>query len=105
VVDLARRRGKSDSRDAAEVYRQLVERAIDGKDRRAYQEAAGLLGELRDLLREHGRLADFEGTLDSVRQTHARKRALLDELARAQTRWAGTAVGQGEGRAARHLGA
>jgi len=86
-LDLARRRGEDHADDAAEVYRRLVERAIDGKDRRAYREAAVLVTELRDLLRAHGRLADYDSTLDAVRQTHARKRALLDELSRAEARW------------------
>jgi uncharacterized Zn finger protein len=91
-LDLARRRGEDHADDAAEVFRRLVGRAIDGKDRRSYREAAGLLAELRDILGAHGRLADFESTLDAVRQTHARKRALLDELGRAQAQWVGRAA-------------
>lgn len=87
-LDLARRRGQEHPDDAAGVYHRLVEQAIAGKDRQAYREAASLLGELRTLLAGHDRLAEFDAALEGVRRTHARKKALLDELRRAQARWA-----------------
>lgn len=71
------------------VYRGLIERAIAGRDRRAYREAAGLLKEVRSMLLANGRASDFEAELSGVRRAHTRKRALLDELEKAQLGWGG----------------
>lgn len=83
-LELARRRGETHPDDALAVYRRLVESAIAGRDRRAYRGAADLLGEVRILLVQHERGHEFDVELEAVKNAHARKPALLDELSKAK---------------------
>lgn len=79
-LELASRREKDHPDDAIAVYQSQVEQAIDRKNRKAYKEARRLLVKVRDLMRETGREEEFSFYLESIRNKHARKRALMEVL-------------------------
>lgn len=70
-------------REALALYRQMAERAIDGRGRDNYQEAARLLVRARDLYRRLDEAAQWRVYIEDLRQQHRRLRALQEELDRA----------------------
>jgi uncharacterized Zn finger protein len=83
-LELAARRRRSHPRDALSVYEHQVEVAIEGRDKRAYQDAVALMDHVRSVheqLDDHGA---FDQYVARVRERHKRKRnlvKLLGELA------------------------
>ncbi|MGH2951151.1 MAG: SWIM zinc finger family protein [Solirubrobacterales bacterium] len=81
---LAARRRAEHPENALAVYQRQVEVEISGRNRDAYRRAVQTMGEVRTVLEEMGRGADFAAFVAEVRQRHKRKRnlvKLLDGLA------------------------
>ncbi len=76
-LELAERRRRSHPRDALAVYEREVERAIAGRDKRAYAEAVALMDRVRSVLEEIGEGDAFPRYVARVRDAHKRKRNLL----------------------------
>jgi SWIM zinc finger len=80
---LARARAVTHPADAIPVLLRAAGRAIEGKNRDQYRIAAGLLAEAKLLSTRCGRSEDFDDHLAALRATHRAKRALREELDRA----------------------
>jgi uncharacterized Zn finger protein len=81
-LELADRRRDQHPEDALEVYQHHVEGVIEGKDKRAYAEAARLIDKtVRALFLECGRAADFDRYVEDVRMRHKAKRNLMKAMA------------------------
>lgn len=79
-LELADRRRRSHPRDALAVYEREVERAIAGRDTRAYEEAVALMEHVRAVLEQLGEADAFPRYVTRVRDEHKRKRNLLKLL-------------------------
>jgi len=80
---LARARAAAYPADAIPVLLRAANRAIDQKNRGAYQSAAQLLAEATPLFTRCDRDRDFRDHLADLRAAHRTKRALREELDRA----------------------
>jgi uncharacterized Zn finger protein len=83
-LELAARRRRSHPRDALRVYERQVEVAIEGRDKRAYQEAVALMDHVRSVHEQLDDVDAFDQYVARVREQHKRKRnlvKLLDQLA------------------------
>ena len=77
-LELADRRRAEHPEDALTVYRQQVERAIAGRDKRSYAEAVRLIEQtVRPLFAECDRPEDFDAYIAEVRTAHRPKRNLM----------------------------
>jgi uncharacterized Zn finger protein len=79
-VRLARASAQEFPDRAIGLYRDEAERAIANRQRAAYTVAAGHLAEVKDILIEQGREAEWPPIIDDVRTTHKTLRALREEL-------------------------
>ncbi len=70
--------------DALPVYVRQVERLIDQKNRRGYEEAVELMLVVRELTARLGRDDEFSEYLATLRSEHKRKRSLMTLLDQAQ---------------------
>ncbi|MET9022665.1 DUF6880 family protein [Actinopolymorpha sp. NPDC004070] len=82
-LQLARARAEGHPGDAIQVFRAAADLEIEKKDRRSYQEAAGLLVEARAAAERSGHVDESDAHLRALRTTHKAKRALREELDRA----------------------
>jgi uncharacterized Zn finger protein len=74
-------------RAALTLYRQGAERAIRGRNRPSYANAAHLLARVRALYRALGEPEAWQAYIADLRQEHRRLRALQDELNKAGITW------------------
>jgi uncharacterized Zn finger protein len=74
---------KSHPQDALALYKELVEHAIRGRDRRAYQQAAQYLKRMKAVYRSLEAPSDWEAYLQSLRTEYRHLPALQDEIRRA----------------------
>jgi len=65
---------------AIEIYRAAAERLIDRAHPKAYAEAGGLLRRVREVLDASGRASEWPEFLAGVRESHRRKRRLMEVL-------------------------
>jgi hypothetical protein len=72
-LDAIARRGEGIWRD--------VDAEIERQNKSGYDKAVSLLHDLRAVAEEHGTTADFSRRLKTIRERHARKRALIERLA------------------------
>lgn len=79
-LELAARRREEHPADSLAVYKRQVEVEISGKSRQAYAEAVASMGEVRAVLEEMGRGQDFAAYVGGVRESHKRKRNLVELL-------------------------
>ncbi|MGH8825176.1 MAG: DUF6880 family protein, partial [Jiangellaceae bacterium] len=82
-LELARERAKTHPADAIPILEEAAQHAVGAKQRRAYQEAARLLGEARTLAGRCGQDERFRMFVVRLRAEHKPKRALQEELDRA----------------------
>ncbi|MGH9248486.1 MAG: SWIM zinc finger family protein [Acidimicrobiales bacterium] len=82
-LQLARERAKNHPADAIPILEEAAQHAVGAKQRRAYQEAARLLGEARTLAGRCGQDEAFRTFVVRLRAEHKPKRALQEELDRA----------------------
>jgi uncharacterized Zn finger protein len=68
--------------DAIAIYLEYLESIIDGRNDRAYDEAAMLLGKIGTLMRRQGQAARFLDALGRVQTRHKAKRNLMQRLER-----------------------
>ena len=66
--------------DASAIYLEHLERIIDGKKDRAYDEAAKLLRKIGTLMRRQGQAPRFLDVLGGVQTRHKAKRNLMKRL-------------------------
>jgi tetratricopeptide (TPR) repeat protein len=78
--DLARRRAADRPAQALPVLRRRVEEVLAVTGREAYRDAARRLVELREISRNAGRDAEFDGYLRELTDRHRRRPSLLSEL-------------------------
>lgn len=78
--ELARVREKSHPADAVGVYQRLVEPVIERKKNDAYEEAAGMIGKIQELMNMQGKAKEFVVYLADVRLRHKPKRNLMKLL-------------------------
>lgn len=69
--------------EALDIYRQQAERLIEYRSRDAYREASRLFKKVRALYQKQGQKAEWLAYVSKLKQTHARLRALQEELSRA----------------------
>ena len=79
-TQLARAREKDHPKDAAAIYRNSIERIIDGKHNRAYDEAAKLAGKIKALMARAGQDKEFSAWLDELRAKHKAKRNFMQRI-------------------------
>jgi len=65
---------------AIEIYRAAAERLIERAHPNAYAEAGGLLRRVREILDASGRSSEWPAILAEVRESHRRKRRLMEVL-------------------------
>jgi len=65
---------------AVEIYRAAAERLIDRAHPNAYAEAGGLLRHVREILDASGRSSEWPEIVAEVRESHRRKRRLMEVL-------------------------
>ena len=65
---------------AIEIYRAAAERLIDRANPNAYAEAGSMLRRVREILEASGRSSEWPETLAEVRESHRRKRRLMEVL-------------------------
>ena len=85
-MELAAARAVGHPEDALPVYVQHVERLIDQKNRRGYEEAVETLHTIGELMDRLGRGDDFPEYLATVRAKHKQKRSLMKLLDEAEWR-------------------
>lgn len=78
--ELARLREKYHPADAVGVYQRLVEPVIERKKNDAYEEAAGMIGKIQELMNVQGKTEEFKLYLADVRLRHKPKRNLMKLL-------------------------
>ncbi len=79
-MEVASARSTDHPEDALPIYRQQVERAIDEKTRRGYEDAVDLLRRVRELMDRLGSGDEFPAYLATVRAAHKQKRSLMKLL-------------------------
>jgi len=78
--DLAKAREKNHPTDAAEIYRHRLDDIVQQANNRAYDEAAALVGKIRDLMQRTNQENEFTRWLDAVRTRHKAKRNFMQRL-------------------------
>ena len=84
-MEVAAARAIDHPEDALPVYQRQVERSIDQKNKRGYEEAVELLYRVRELMDRLDRGGEFPAYLATVRNAHKQKRSLVRLLDEA--RW------------------
>ncbi len=79
-VRVARAVASTHPERAIEIYRAAAERLIDRAHPNAYAEAGGLLRRVREILDASGRSSKWPEIVAEVRESHRRKRRLMDVL-------------------------
>jgi uncharacterized Zn finger protein len=79
-MELAAKREADHPEDALPIYQDQVERLIAQMGKQAYQQAVGLLRNVRDIMTRLDREEELAAYLASVRATHKRKRNLIKLL-------------------------
>jgi hypothetical protein len=79
-MQLAQAREKNHPQDAAAIYRNSIERIIDHKNNRAYDEAAGLAGRIKALMQHAGQKEEFAAWLEALRLKHKAKRNFMQRI-------------------------
>ncbi len=77
---VARAVGSTHPERALEIYRAAAERLIDRGHPNAYAEAGGLLRRVREILDASGRSSEWPEIVAEVRESHRRKRRLMEVL-------------------------
>lgn len=77
---LAKAREKQHPADAAAIYRQRLNEIVARGNNDAYDQAAELVGKVRELMRRAKQESEFEGWLGDVRATHKAKRNFMSRL-------------------------
>ena len=83
---LAKARETDHPADAADIYRARLDGIVEQKHNRAYDEAAALVGKIRDLMRRTQQEQEFAVWLDAVRAKHKAKRNFMQRLDKAVAR-------------------
>lgn len=68
--------------DAIAIYKDQIAPIVRLTNNQAYDEAAGVLRRIRDLMTHTGKAADFTAYLDGVRAQHKAKRNFIQRLDR-----------------------
>lgn len=79
-MQLARAREKDHPQDAAAIYRQAIERIVDLKNNRAYDEATELARKIKALMERAGGEKEFAEWLAALRVRHKAKRNLMQRM-------------------------
>ncbi len=82
--EVAQAAEKSHPHEALSLYHELVERAIRGRDRRAYQQAAQYLKRMKAVYKSVNAHADWDAYLQSLRAQYRHLPALQDEMRQAR---------------------
>lgn len=77
---LARAREQDHPLDAAEIYRNRLDEIVHQGNNRAYDEAAALVGKIRDLMQRTKQEKEFTEWLETVRVKHKAKRNFMQRL-------------------------
>ena len=80
--DLAEAREKDHPLDAAEIYRHCLDGIVQQGNNRAYDQAAALVGKIRDLMRRTKQEKEFATWIESVRTRHKAKRNFMQRIGR-----------------------
>ncbi len=83
-LELAALRKKAHPEDALGVYKKQIEPVLSQRNDMAYRQAVNMLGNIRDLMGQLGRRAEFIQYLDSVRKAHKPKRNFMKLLDRVE---------------------
>ncbi len=79
-LSLTAAREERDPGGAAEIYRERLDRVVDGKKNSAYDHAASLVAKIQGLMQRVSQEAEFVAWLQSVRAAHKAKRNFLERL-------------------------
>ncbi len=83
ALQVARAVAETRPHAALEIYRQQVERLIDGRNRGSYGEAARLLAQMRGIYTKLGESEAWSSYIEELRERYRSLRALKEELAAA----------------------
>lgn len=81
--ELAKAREKNHPQDAVEIYQKHLDGIVHQANNRAYDEAAALVGKIRDLMRRAKQESEFATWLETVRARHKAKRNFMQRLDKA----------------------
>ncbi len=80
LVQVAEAAAKSRPQSAIELYQEIVEKAISGRDRKSYRIAASYLPTLKGLYEGLNQQSNWQEYLEELRSRYAKLRALQDEM-------------------------
>jgi uncharacterized Zn finger protein len=79
-TQLAQACEKDHPQDAAAIYRNSIDRIVDQKKNRAYDEAAALAGKIKALMQRAGQGDEFVAWLEALREKHKAKRNFMQRI-------------------------